>query len=189
MFYDRLVDDKDRSWFLAYLRTVMKEKLGADFDKLFAHLRQEGAASQEVNIEDVRKCFFGDYMDPNGEAARAGNYARRVGTVTTGGGCRASAACASDPILLFGTSLFGPVLRNSVCLTIGGPASHAPLADEPMLRLYDEVMDVAALLSRVEELLMDHNATSKRPMNLAVFLYAVEHVSRIARVLKQPGVC
>ncbi|KAG2436335.1 hypothetical protein HXX76_006644 [Chlamydomonas incerta] len=124
VFYDRLVDDKDRSWFLAYLRTVMKEKLGAEFDKLFAHLRHAGAASPEVTIEDVRKCFFGDYMDPN---------------------------------------------------------------DEPALRLYDEVTDVAALLSRVEELLMDHNATSKRPMNLAVFLYAVEHVSRIARVLKQPG--
>lgn len=34
---------------------------------------------------------------------------------------------------------------------------------------------------------MDHNAMSKRPMNLAMFLYAVEHISRIARVLKQPG--
>jgi hypothetical protein len=36
-------------------------------------------------------------------------------------------------------------------------------------------------------LLVDHNATSKRPMNLAIFLYAVEHISRICRVLKQPG--
>jgi hypothetical protein len=26
-------------------------------------------------------------------------------------------------------------------------------------------------------------------MNLAVFLYAVEHVSRVARVLRQPGAC
>jgi hypothetical protein len=28
---------------------------------------------------------------------------------------------------------------------------------------------------------------SKSPMNLAMFLYAAEHVSRICRVLKQPG--
>ena len=42
-------------------------------------------------------------------------------------------------------------------------------------------------MSRMEDYLMDHNAMSKRPMNLAVFLYAVEHISRIARVLKQPG--
>ncbi len=34
---------------------------------------------------------------------------------------------------------------------------------------------------------MDFNSLSKRPMNLAVFLYAVEHVSRIARVLRQEG--
>ncbi|KAG2482389.1 hypothetical protein HYH03_018685 [Edaphochlamys debaryana] len=126
VFYDRLVDDKDRSWFLAYLRGVMKDKLGAEFDKLFAHLREpgEGGGGGEVTIEDVRRCFFGDYMDAN---------------------------------------------------------------DEPSLRLYDEVLDMPALTARVEELLADHNGLSKRPMNLAVFLYAVEHVSRIARVLKQPG--
>lgn len=60
-------------------------------------------------------------------------------------------------------------------------------ADEPSKRAYDEVADVPKLIARVEEFLMDHNAMSKRPMNLAMFLYAIEHVSRIARVLKQPG--
>lgn len=39
----------------------------------------------------------------------------------------------------------------------------------------------------MEDYLADHNGTSKRPMNLAMFLFAVEHVSRICRVLKQPG--
>lgn len=68
VFYDRLVDDKDRSWFLSYVRSVMKDRLAADFDRLFAHLRPEGAGA-EVTIEDVRKCFFGDYMDGNGEVA------------------------------------------------------------------------------------------------------------------------
>ncbi len=32
-----------------------------------------------------------------------------------------------------------------------------------------------------------HAGMSKRPMNLAMFLFAVEHVSRICRVLSQPG--
>eukprot|EP00951_Prasinocladus_malaysianus_P007841 scaffold56458_cov17-Prasinocladus_malaysianus.AAC.1 len=49
------------------------------------------------------------------------------------------------------------------------------------------VTDVEPCMSKMEELLMDHNATSKKPMNLAVFLYAVEHISRICRVIKQPG--
>ncbi|PNH03664.1 Dynein heavy chain 7, axonemal [Tetrabaena socialis] len=124
VFYDRLVDGKDRSWFLSYLRTVMKDKLASKFDKLFAHLHADSGSAGEVTIECVRRCFFGDYMDGN---------------------------------------------------------------DEPASRLYDEVTDTHALIARVEELLADNNATSKRPMNLAVFLYAVEHISRIARVLKQPG--
>ncbi|GIL57271.1 hypothetical protein Vafri_12526 [Volvox africanus] len=134
VFYDRLVDDKDRSWFLSYLRTVMREKLSADFDKLFGHLRTpadpgsdqqaQQQAQGELTIEEVRRCFFGDYMDEN---------------------------------------------------------------EDPAARMYNEITDMAALTARIEELLADHNASSKRPMNLAVFLYAVEHISRIARVLKQPG--
>lgn len=60
-------------------------------------------------------------------------------------------------------------------------------AEEPAARSYDEVTDITLLFARVEESLVDHNATSKRPMSLAVFLYAVEHVSRCCRVLKQPG--
>ncbi|GFR52768.1 hypothetical protein Agub_g15379 [Astrephomene gubernaculifera] len=127
VFYDRLVDDRDRTWFLSFLRTVMKERLGAEFDSLFAHLRPQGAGGEgggEVTIEGVRRCFFGDYMDDN---------------------------------------------------------------EDPALRQYDEVTDIPSLTARVEEMLADHNATSKRPMNLAVFLYAVEHISRITRVLKQPG--
>lgn len=47
--------------------------------------------------------------------------------------------------------------------------------------------DTPALLSKMEEYLADFNNTSKRPMNLAVFLFAVEHISRICRLLKQPG--
>ena len=47
--------------------------------------------------------------------------------------------------------------------------------------------DVPKLLTTMEEYLMDFNNTSKRPMNLAMFLFAVEHVSRVCRLLKQPG--
>lgn len=49
------------------------------------------------------------------------------------------------------------------------------------------VQDVSAIVTRVDDLLADHNATSRRPMNLAVFLYAAEHVARAVRVLRQPG--
>mgnify|MGYP001156618086 CR=1 FL=1 len=54
-------------------------------------------------------------------------------------------------------------------------------------RLYDELTDMPAVVKRLEEYLIDHNGMSKSPMNLAMFLYAAEHVARICRVLKQPG--
>jgi hypothetical protein len=54
-------------------------------------------------------------------------------------------------------------------------------------RTYDEILDVPNLLTLMENYLKDYNGVSKRPMNLAIFLFAVEHVSRICRVLKQPG--
>lgn len=58
---------------------------------------------------------------------------------------------------------------------------------DPSERQYQEVSDVEQLLSTMEQYLVDYNATSKRPMNLAMFLFAVEHVSRVCRILKQPG--
>ncbi|CAG9462898.1 unnamed protein product [Pedinophyceae sp. YPF-701] len=60
-------------------------------------------------------------------------------------------------------------------------------ADDPALRQYAEVTDTGRAISAMEDFLRDYNGMSKRPMNLAMFLFAVEHVSRICRLLKQPG--
>ena len=61
------------------------------------------------------------------------------------------------------------------------------LATEPTERPYTEVQDSNKAIAAVEEALTDYNSTSKHPMALAMFLFAVEHVSRICRLLKQPG--
>ena len=58
---------------------------------------------------------------------------------------------------------------------------------EPHERKYAEVQDIPLALSTMEEYLADFNGLSKRPMNLAIFLFAAEHVSRICRLLQQPG--
>ena len=54
-------------------------------------------------------------------------------------------------------------------------------------RLYQEEQDTEKLIGVMEEYLVDFNGMSKRPMNLAMFLYTAEHISRITRVLNQPG--
>ncbi|CAH8611141.1 unnamed protein product [Schistosoma intercalatum] len=50
---------------------------------------------------------------------------------------------------------------------------------------YDEVTDYKLLIKRMENYLNDYNTISKTPMNLVMFKYAIEHISRVARVLLQ----
>lgn len=53
-------------------------------------------------------------------------------------------------------------------------------------RNYLEVQDLDELRYVVESYLVEFNNMTKRPMNLTMFRYAIEHLSRICRVLKQP---
>ncbi len=52
--------------------------------------------------------------------------------------------------------------------------------------IYEEIPDFDKLKFVVEEYLSDHNAESKQPMPLVMFSDALEHVARIARILRQP---
>ncbi|DAZ96773.1 TPA: hypothetical protein N0F65_005771 [Lagenidium giganteum] len=53
-------------------------------------------------------------------------------------------------------------------------------------RIYEEVVEVDKVLGIIEEYLLDYNAESKTPMALVLFMDAVEHVSRISRIIRQP---
>ena len=46
---------------------------------------------------------------------------------------------------------------------------------------------IDALTRTVEDYLEDFNGDSKKPMDLVIFLFAMEHLSRICRILKTPG--
>lgn len=52
-------------------------------------------------------------------------------------------------------------------------------------RYYDEMQDLDQLTSVIENYLEEYNTVSKTPMPLVIFKFCVEHISRIARVLKQ----
>eukprot|EP00946_MAST-07B_sp_MAST-7B-sp1_P002136 g2136.t1 len=55
------------------------------------------------------------------------------------------------------------------------------------IRKYEEVKDVGKLVNLMEEYLEQYNSESKKPMDLVMFVFAVEHVSRIARVISMPS--
>ena len=51
---------------------------------------------------------------------------------------------------------------------------------------YEVIPDMNALIENLTTQLEDYNAISKTPMELVLFPFAVEHVCRIMRVIKQP---
>lgn len=57
-----------------------------------------------------------------------------------------------------------------------------PTASE---KLYDEIQDIDQLTLVIEDYLSEYNQMSKTPMDLVIFKFIVEHISRVARVLKQ----
>ncbi|XP_012230668.2 dynein axonemal heavy chain 3 [Linepithema humile] len=52
-------------------------------------------------------------------------------------------------------------------------------------KVYDEVTDRENLQEKMDYYLTEYNAVSQTPMNLVLFRYAVEHISRVSRVLLQ----
>jgi dynein heavy chain len=119
VFYDRLINDEDRSWLFEATKQVVKDVFGMQFIDVFSGYDRNKDGVVEEN--DLRGLMFGTFMS----------------------------AKTSKP-------------------------------------LYDEVDSHEALIATIDNYLSEYNMLSKKPMDLVMFQFAVEHVSRIARVLLQP---
>ena len=49
------------------------------------------------------------------------------------------------------------------------------------------ICSICLLFQIMDGFLEDYNVSSKAPMDLVLFRFAIEHVSRICRVLRQPN--
>ena len=52
---------------------------------------------------------------------------------------------------------------------------------------YDEITDEVALKNTMENYLEEYNQMTTAPMGLVMFRFAIEHISRVSRVIAQPG--
>ncbi|XP_019944293.2 dynein axonemal heavy chain 12 [Paralichthys olivaceus] len=120
VYYDRLVDDKDRTWLFQLMNSILKDHFKESFEQVFDHLKQ----GSKLVEEDMHNLLFGDYMNLN-------------------------------------------------------------LQDDE--RLYAEVPSMESFSQVVESCLDEYNQMHKNHMNLVIFRYVLEHLSRISRVLKQSG--
>lgn len=55
-----------------------------------------------------------------------------------------------------------------------------------VVQVYQQVTDIAALSKLMENYLEDYNSTTTTPMKLVLFTDAMEHVSRVCRIISQP---
>uniref|UniRef100_A0A8C7MDM0 Dynein axonemal heavy chain 12 n=1 Tax=Oncorhynchus kisutch TaxID=8019 RepID=A0A8C7MDM0_ONCKI len=74
---------------------------------------------------------------------------------------------------------------EDMCNLLFGDYMNPDLEDND--RLYAEVPSMESFGQVVELCLDEYNQTHKNRMNLVIFRYVLEHLSRISRVLKQPG--
>lgn len=63
VFYDRLIDDKDRLQFFEIVKETLQNIFKVNIDKLLKHL----ATGPSVKDDDIRSLFFGDYMVPGAD--------------------------------------------------------------------------------------------------------------------------
>ncbi|KAF7282405.1 hypothetical protein GWI33_002719 [Rhynchophorus ferrugineus] len=117
VFYDRLIEQKDKDWVYDKLRSCVKDNFRDLFDQVFDNYPRNPDGT--VQQESLKTLMFGTYFDQD--------------------------------------------------------------SDED--KRYEEVVDISAFKNLSQNCLEEYNATHKTKMDVILFDYALEHLSKICRVL------
>ena len=123
VFYDRVKDAEDKSWFLQMIKNVVRDHLHQNFSVLFNHLDRDGDG--DIDANELRRLFFGDWLS--------------------------------------------------------GQGISSPQREESGYHEIDRPDDAISAMTRICE---QYDSEKAQPMNLFMSLYCVEHISRLARVLR-----
>lgn len=118
VFYDRLVDAKDREQLLTLVESSCTNHMRIKLDQALGNRLMPGEKASEKHIRDL---LFGNYMEPD-----------------------------ADP------------------------------------KIYDEVDNWPKLEKNMTYYLNEYNMLSNSPMDLVLFRFAIEHISRVSRLLQMP---
>jgi dynein heavy chain len=118
VFYDRLIDDKDKTMLLRLVESSCNNHLRLKLDQALGSRIQAG---EKLSDRHMRDLMFGNYMEPDAYP-----------------------------------------------------------------KVYDEVDSWSKLEKNMIYYLNEYNAMSNSPMDLVLFQFAIEHISRISRVLQMP---
>lgn len=121
VFYDRLVDEQDRSWFFAALKKSTKDHMKDTFESALEPYLNE---KEQVTEDSIKLMMFGCYLDTD---------------------------------------------------SVEGE------------RRYEEMPSKEAVLNVATQMLIEYNALHKAKMNIVLFDYALEHLSKICRLLSMPS--
>uniref|UniRef100_A0A1I8MKN2 AAA+ ATPase domain-containing protein n=1 Tax=Musca domestica TaxID=7370 RepID=A0A1I8MKN2_MUSDO len=119
VFYDRLIDQRDRDQLLEMVVNACKTNLRFSLESAFKE-RMENPGGK-LTDNDLRNLFFGNYLEPDAEP-----------------------------------------------------------------KIYDECDNYNKLEKLMHYYLRDYNGFSSTPMDLVLFRFAIEHISRVSRVLQMP---
>ncbi|XP_078090943.1 dynein axonemal heavy chain 3-like [Mustelus asterias] len=88
---------------------------------------------------------------------------------------------------LFSNAVMGRDLSDDHIRNLFFGDYMSPKTSEKRKKVYDEITDMNELKKTIECYLIEFNRSSKAPMDLVMFSFAIEHISRISRILKQPS--